>query len=59
MLEQRNEGRNECGHWEGVLGRENSVCKALRWERNKGANEGVGGRRLLLRVQVRIVGNLE
>lgn len=41
MLEQRYEGRNECGHWEGVLGRENSVCKALRWERNKGANEGV------------------
>ena len=60
MLELRYERQNGCGCWEGVLGRENSVCKALTWYTSQGANGGRGGgRRLLLEVQVRIAGRLE
>ena len=61
VLELRYERQNECGCWKGVLGRENSVCKALRWYTSQGANgrRGGGGRRLLLKVQVRIAGRLE
>lgn len=60
VLELRYERQNGCGCWEGILGRENSVCKALRWYTSQGANGGQGvGRRLLLKVQVRIAGRLE
>ena len=62
MLELRYQRQNGCGCWEGVLGRENSVCKALRWYTSQGANGGEGGgdgRRLLLQVQVRTAGRLE